>query len=200
VGPVRAARPYLLAIEHVPVAVEHGARLEVGEVAPRIGLGEALAPKLLGVEDLAEVPRSLRGGAVLHEGGAEHGDAPAVHGLRRLRPRHLLVEDDLFHDGDAAAAVLRGPVEADVAGLVKGALPLTQPVHLVAIGAGGGEGTAAEVSGYVLGEPGARLGPEPLLLGGEVEVHGVLLRQTRLGSGLVATPLIFHCPLSSTSS
>src|SRR5215510_8360937 len=150
---------------------------------PALG-SEALAPELFGVEDLPEVPRSLRGGAVLHEGGTEHGDAPAVHGLRRLRPRHLLVEDDLFHDGDAAAAVLRGPVEADVAGLVKGALPLAQPVHLVAIGAGGGESTAAEVSGYVLGEPGARLGPKPLLLGGEVEVHGVLLPSDQAGVGL----------------
>src|SRR5262249_24954622 len=59
-----------------------------------------------------------------------------------------------------------------------------QGVALVAIGAGGGESTAAEVSGYVLGEPGARLGPKPLLLGGEVEVHGVLLPSDEAGVGL----------------
>src|SRR5215475_2519763 len=86
--------------------------------------------------------------------------------------------------GWGASAVLRGPVEADVAGLVEGALPLAQPVHLVAIGARGGEGAAAEVRGHVLFEPSPRFGPEPLLLGGEVEVHGVLLLSDQAGSGL----------------
>jgi hypothetical protein len=43
------------------VSVEHGARLEIGEVAARIGLGEALAPDLLGGEDLGQVPLALAG-------------------------------------------------------------------------------------------------------------------------------------------
>ena len=39
------------------VAVEHRARLEIGEIAARVRLGEALAPDLLGGEDPVQVAR-----------------------------------------------------------------------------------------------------------------------------------------------
>ena len=126
--------------------------------------------------------RLLRGRAVGHQRGAEHRDAAAIDGLGRLGPRHLFVEDDLLHDRDAAAAVLGGPVEADVARLVQRALPLAQPVDFVAVGARGGEGPALEVGRHVLGEPGAGLGPEALLLWREVEVHYSPLTNSALAS------------------
>src|SRR3990172_578085 len=53
VGDMGHAGPDLLTVDDVPVAIEDGARLEVGQVAAGVGLGEALAPELLGVEDLA---------------------------------------------------------------------------------------------------------------------------------------------------
>ena len=72
---VRHAGPDLLAVDDVVVAVEHGARLEIGEVAARVGLGEALAPDLLGGEDLGEVPLALGRRAMPHDRRAEHATA-----------------------------------------------------------------------------------------------------------------------------
>ncbi len=171
VGHMRHARPHLLTVEHVRVAVEDGARLEIGEVAARVGLREALAPELVGVQDLAEMPGLLRRRAVAHQGGTEHGDAAAIHGLGRLRAGHLFVEDDLLHDRGAAPAVLRRPVDADVARLVEDTLPFAQPVDLPAVGPRRGEGPAFEVGGDVLGEPGSGLRAKALLLGGEIKIH-----------------------------
>src|SRR5205807_2891484 len=91
------------------------ARLQIREVGAGVGLGEPLAPHLLGAQDLGEEALLLGGRAVLHQGRAEHAHAAAVHDLRRLGPRHFLIEDDDLDDRRAAAAELTGPVDADVA-------------------------------------------------------------------------------------
>ena len=64
VGVLRVAGPDLLAVDHVRVAVEHGARRERREVGARAGLAVALAPDLLGREDRFEVAPLLLLGAV----------------------------------------------------------------------------------------------------------------------------------------
>ena len=53
-GLVRERRPHLLAGDDVLVALEHRARLQRGEVGARLGLGEALAPHLVGRQDRRE--------------------------------------------------------------------------------------------------------------------------------------------------
>ena len=120
---VRHAGPDLLAVDDVVVAVEHGARLEIGEVAARVGLGEALAPDLLGGEDLGQVPLALGRRAMAHDGRGRRGQPAPVERLRRLCARHLLVEDDLLHDRGAAPPVLGRPVHAHVARAVEPPLP-----------------------------------------------------------------------------
>src|SRR3970040_297875 len=89
---------------------------------------------------------------------------PRVAGRRRVGARHLFVENDLLHDRDTAAAVLGGPVEADVARFMHRALPFAQPVHFLPVGARGGKALAFHIGGDVLREPGAGLGAGTLLL------------------------------------
>ena len=55
VGDVRERRPDLLAVDEEVVALVLDPRARRGEVAAGVGLGEALAPDLLGAQDLREV-------------------------------------------------------------------------------------------------------------------------------------------------
>ena len=59
-GEVGERRPDLLAVDDVLVAVAHGPRAEVGQVAARAGLAEQLAPELLAGEQREEVAVLLR--------------------------------------------------------------------------------------------------------------------------------------------
>ena len=54
VGVVAAGRPDLLPVDDPLVAVEHGRRLQAGQVGARVGLAEALAPAHLAAEDLGQ--------------------------------------------------------------------------------------------------------------------------------------------------
>src|SRR5437867_11041741 len=127
------------------IAVARGSRLEVREIGARVRLRESLAPELVGREDLRQVALLLRRGPVLHERGAEHRHAAAVHELRRLGACHLLVEDDQLDDRRAAAPELPWPVEPDVAGLAHSLLPRPGLLHLRPAAARGGVGPAAHI-------------------------------------------------------
>ena len=87
---------------------------------------------------------------------------------RRLGARHLLEEDRLVRVRRAAAAVLLGPREPDVARVVERAAPLA---HLRPVEARRSAAVALEVVREVLLEPGAQLGPECGLLGRVAQVH-----------------------------
>ena len=97
VGDVRERRPHLLAVDDEAVAVgsEPRARAHGREVGARAGLGEALAPDLLGREDLLEVLLLLRLGAVRDDRRPRHPEPDHAEVRRRLRARHLLEEDRL---------------------------------------------------------------------------------------------------------
>ena len=66
-----------------------------GEVGAGAGLGEALAPDLLGREDLREVALLLLVGAVRDDRRPGHAEADHADVRRRLGARHLLEEDRL---------------------------------------------------------------------------------------------------------
>jgi hypothetical protein len=144
---VAHARPDLLAVHDVVIAVSHRAGLEVREVGARVGLGEALAPHLVGGEDVPQMALLLLRRAVLHQGGAEHRDAAAIHDLRRLGASHLLIKDHHLGEARASAAELGRPVHADVAGLVHRPLPRAQPHEFFPISAGRGERLPFQVIG-----------------------------------------------------
>src|SRR5690606_13346132 len=92
--------------------------------------------------------------------------AGVVEGEGRVRLGELLVPDHLLDVGEAPPPVLDGPVDARPATLVERALPgEVELAHLPPLG-------RSWFGGEVLAQPGARLLPERLLLGGQVEVHG----------------------------
>ena len=106
---VRVRRPDLLAVEHVVVAVAHGARGQRGEVAARLRLAEALAVPGRAGGHLRQQARLLLVRAVgQHRGpGDADGEEPPAAG--RALPGQLLVQDHLLQRRRAHAAVLARP-------------------------------------------------------------------------------------------
>ena len=139
---------------------ELGPRAGAGEVGAGVGLREALAPDLLGREDLVEVPLLLRVGAVDDDRRAGHAEADHADVRRRRGGGHLLVEDRLVAVGRARAAVLLRPGQAGVAGVVELAAPLAaellEPLRAAP--------AAALGLGQVRLDPRLQLGPELRLL------------------------------------
>src|SRR5947208_507480 len=137
-----------------------------GEV-PRswAGVGEELAPELLGGQDLREVTSLLLLGAVRDERRPDQVHADPVDDLGRARGGDLLLEDVVLDDRGAAPTVLARPVDADPAALVQLPLPAAQEGDLV------GEGRVLGGRRDVRAEPFAQLGAEGLLGGREGEIH-----------------------------
>ena len=125
VGHLGVGSPDLRSGDHVVVAVPDGPGAQRGEVAPGIGLGEALAPDLVAPEDGRQVARPLLGGALGDDGrpGVEETDEvdPDVGGVG---PLELLFEDQLLDRRRAAAAALDRPVDPGVAGVEEQPLPV----------------------------------------------------------------------------
>ena len=90
-----------------------------GEVGPRLGLGEPLAPDLLAAEDRLEPALLLLVGAVGHDHRAAHHQAEDVGRCGGVGAGHLAREDRLLDQGRAAAAELLGPRDPGPAALVQ---------------------------------------------------------------------------------
>ena len=114
-APVRLlgpAGPHLLPVDHVAVAVAHGAGLEAGQVGAGVGLGEALAPHLA-IPDPGEVPLALLGGGVVEQGRGDVEDGDVEEGVAGdVAPSQLLGDHDLLGDREAAAPLVR-PVRGE---------------------------------------------------------------------------------------
>src|SRR5207245_1228809 len=124
--PVRVLRvggPHLLPVHHEGVAAQLRARAERGQVRARARLRVALAPDLLGGQDLRQMAAALLLAAVLDERRTDHRDAEEADQAWGLRAHHLLVDDGLAHDVGALTAPLARPGERQVAGLVDLPLP-----------------------------------------------------------------------------
>jgi hypothetical protein len=91
----------------------------------------------------------------------------------------LLVEDHLLVERGAPAAVLPRPAHARPPGSAKRALPREPFVErLVLVARTAATAQRRELSGQMIVEPLADLGPKGLVLGGEAQVHGaVIVRQ-----------------------
>jgi hypothetical protein len=154
--------------------ITYGAGLERREVRARVWLGVALAPDLLAGEDLLEVTLLLGLGAVRDDRRAGHAKAEDVERRRRPMEHQLLVEEELFHPGEAAPPVLLRPREPEEPGRVE--LPLPVAAELVELGARhvAHDRTRGPVRRQVGREPGSHLGAKRLLLGSEPEVHQIL--------------------------
>src|ERR1700704_6326453 len=94
------------------------------EVAAGVGLGEALAPDLVGHQDLREVALLLLVGAPRDDRRAGHAEPDHAEVRRSFGARELLEEDRLVAVRRAGAAVLLRPRQACVAGLAELVAPL----------------------------------------------------------------------------
>ena len=135
VGDLAERAPDLLAVEHVVVAVALGPGPQRREIGAGARLGEALAPHLVAAQDLRQVVGLLRVAALFDQRRARVQRADEVDAdVRRAGARRLFVEDQLLGRRRAAAAVLRRPVQARVAGVEQAPLPIGVP--LAALGPG----------------------------------------------------------------
>src|SRR5438093_6161421 len=112
---VRARRPHLLAVDDEVVALIDGARTEARQIGAGAGLGEALAPDLVGVEDRGEMAALLLLGAPVDESRARQVQAHVAWYDGRAGRSVLLVPDDPLDQSSVAPPVLLGPRDADPA-------------------------------------------------------------------------------------
>ena len=139
--------PDFLPVDHVLVAVARGARGQRGEVRAGARFGVALRPEDLTGEDAGQVGSLLLVAAVHDDRGAEHAHAlPADVGRGGLGD--LLLEDELLHRAQAAAAVLLRPVRGEPAALGERLGPLVRGL------------SALRIAGGAIGDP-AALGAVP---------------------------------------
>ena len=173
VGLVGEGGPHLLAGDHPLVPVQFGPGLDVGQVAPGVGLGVALAPQLGPGQDRGQEAGPLCGGAVLDEGRADQPLAQDTDPTRGACPDVLLVEDDLVGDGRPPAPVLDRPADAGPPVGGQHVLPLEaglEPERLVARPAPPTQ--RGELADHVIGQPGPDLLAEGFVLRSISEVHG----------------------------
>ena len=102
---------------------------------------------------------------------AAHAQADHVDGLGRLCLDHLVVEDELLHEAGSPPAVLLGPGDADIAGVVHLLLPAPATLDEVLLALFG----RAVTAGLVGLEPGTDLVAKLLLRPAELEVHAPTL-------------------------
>ena len=95
-GPVRdegVRRPHLLPVDDIRVAAVLRARREAGQIAPRVGLAEELAPDVVAREDARNPPLTLFLRAVRHQRRSDEADATPRKQRWRARARQFLVVD-----------------------------------------------------------------------------------------------------------
>gem|GEM_PF-5844522 len=188
VGVLTKGGPGLLAVDHVVVAVTHGAGLEAGEVGAGTGLGIALAPPVLTGEDARQIMVDLLLGAELDDHRSDHVDAEG-HGTRCAEGGALLVEDVLFHRAPGGAAQLHRPARRIPAALDQDLLPALVIFlgHVLAeLDLGG------DVRRQLAFQKGAYFIAEGELFGRVVDVHGkvLMVRSECRSAGLTARPAI----------
>ena len=165
VGDVRERRPHLLPVDEEVVAAILDPRADGRQVAACVGLREALAPDLLGAQDLREVALLVGLTAPRHDRRPRHAEADHAEVRRCLGARRLLEEDRLVAVRRAGPAELLRPGETRVPGLAEQAAPLAVGVLEPA--------TAAPLRalGNVLRDELADFLPERGFLGRVAEVH-----------------------------
>ena len=172
VGDVRPARPHLLAVDDPLVAVEDGPGLRPGKVGAAAGLGEALAPDLLAGQQRSQVALLLLVAAPRDDRRTGHAEPDAADVVRRADPWRSPRGTRPAACTAPAAAVLLGPGQPDVTGVVERPAPLPA-VGLVRSDRRSGAG--GPVVGQRVAQPGAQLGAKCGLIGGVPEVHADLL-------------------------
>jgi len=109
VGVLTEGGPGFLAVDHVVVAIQHGAGLQAGQVGTGSRLGVTLAPPVFPGENARQVPGFLRLTAEFHDHRGDHVD-PERDQPRRTERGALLLEDVSLHHAPASTTLLYRPV------------------------------------------------------------------------------------------
>ncbi len=186
VGVLAEGGPGLLAVDHVVVAVAHGAGLQARQVGTCARLGIALAPPVLARKNARQVMVDLLLGAKLDDHRGDHVD-PKGHGTRRAEGRALLIEDVLFHRAPGGAAQLHRPARRVPAALDQNLLPALVILfgHVLAeLDLGG------DVRRQLAFQEGAHFIAKGELFGRVIHVHGkvLMLRSVCRRAALMARP------------
>jgi len=168
----RQRGPGLLAVHDVVVALALGAHLDRREVRSRARLGVALAPPVVERKDARQEAALLCGAAESDDHRPDHGHAEG-HEARRPGVGALHVEEVLLHRRPAGAAELLRPADPRPA---LGMQDLVPAHDLLPLEATPGEHLVPDRSGQARIDEGAHLAAERLLLGGEIEIHGLVPR------------------------
>ncbi len=166
--------------------VPHRLAPDPGQVAARVGLGPALAPRLFAGRHLPEDALLLLVGPELEDRRCEQEDAVLRDALRHAGAVVLLLEEEPLPQARVAAAVLLRPRHHGVARIEQRAFPLEMGRE-----AGAGVARRERRTGDVRLEPRAALGAEPLLGGAEREVHR---RADRTVAGIVRSLALLPAP------
>ena len=174
IGEMRARGPHLLAVDDEMVAVVDRAGAQAGQIGAGARLGIALAPDLVGAEDLRQVARFLLLGAPMDQGRAQKVEAALARQDRRAGAEIFLVEDHLLHKAGAAPAIFLGPGDADPAGGVHLLLPGDALFEDRAVGRDALvlRVLDLEIVGQIGFEPSAELAAELGVLGRVGKIHG----------------------------
>jgi hypothetical protein len=162
------ARPHLLTVDEVAVAVADGAGTQRGEIGAGLGLRVADGEMDLARRDPRQVELPLLRGAEPHDGRADRVDGQEWH--RYPGGRGLVGEDELVHRGHSAAAVLPRPAQGEPAVAAEPAddVPVRRAVTVLTVGR---VERLAQGRGHEVGEVGPQYPPELLLLGRVADVH-----------------------------
>ena len=111
VGVVRKARPDLLTVDHVFIAIPNGARGKRREIGAGGGLGVPDREVTLAFQDLRRVLRLLLVGAELEQGRPHRVERQD--GNRKARALHFVEKDELLDRTAALAPVFLRPADAE---------------------------------------------------------------------------------------
>ena len=125
------AGPHLLAVDPPAGVGARGPAREGGEVAPRAGLGEALAPDLVAAQQARHHVGRQRRGRVVDHRGRQHLGHGVDAGLDEVAGREHLAEIGAQEVRAAEAADALGPAHAHEAGVVGQPHHLAELVHLL---------------------------------------------------------------------
>jgi hypothetical protein len=131
VGVMRARCPHLLPVDDELVADQLGARAQTREIAPRVRLAHAEAPRDLGAQGGQQEPLLLFGRAVVLERRRDDPEPLRVGAARDLALVHLFEIDHLLGRRRVAPAELARPAGDQPAVVEQRALPAARPIRHV---------------------------------------------------------------------
>ena len=130
VGVIAQRRPDLGSVHDVIVAVTHRPRLHRTQIRTVVRLGKALTPNLFAGENIFDVFGLLFIGTHIEEQWTHPVQANGIEDNGRVMFSEFFIDNILVGGVRTLAAILTGPVHAQIPGAPQFVLPLTQKIQL----------------------------------------------------------------------